>query len=58
MIPCPFCGWKIAKAPVEKEYEGPRYYVLCRSCLAFGPLCNTKKSALEHWNERATLRRE
>ena len=56
--PCPFCG-------CDLDVDGPRirskkncdglnqFYVICEDCDASGPWAETKKEAIEAWNDRS-----
>lgn len=51
LLPCPYdC------APVNPPFvmtdDIPRHYVLCDSCGARGPRCQTKRQAIAAWNAR------
>jgi len=45
--PCPFCGGRLQRVEVQ------RFYFVCASCEARGPLRCSTKEAWEAWNERA-----
>lgn len=50
--PCPFCGNDTVH--VHDNYVGGSgFMVMCGSCTAEGPLCNTEGAAASEWNRRA-----
>lgn len=51
---CPFCG---GEAEIyDGEFKGERVFnVSCSECCATTPYCETKKIAVEIWNERTDL---
>jgi Lar family restriction alleviation protein len=61
LLPCPFCG---RQAELRTTWFGrhnqplskPRYYVVCRRCLAGQRVtCDTKSLAISRWNRRGTM---
>lgn len=48
--PCPFCG--SANVQVVDGFGRPARWVLCRECEALGPKRDTRREAIEAWNER------
>ena len=45
---CPFCGGEAILQRSEKQ----TYFVFCRKCGACGPVCATRRTAIEAWNRR------
>ena len=48
LMPCPFCGGEAILQRSEKQ----TYFVLCCKCGACGPVCETRRTAIEAWNRR------
>jgi len=50
---CPFCGGQAALDETVLDME-QQYIVRCRSCMAQGPLAETREAAGRAWNRRRT----
>jgi Lar family restriction alleviation protein len=53
--PCPFCGREkiiIYRSECAAERLDDNFWAVCKFCVSFGPLSNTKKEAIAAWNKR------
>lgn len=50
LLPCPFCGEEMTLDRIIRK--GELFEVVCRSCLASGPMSLYPKQACRGWNNR------